>query len=59
KRLPDGGWPCERKIYKTGLPGQGSRISLIDWGGSGSTRLNEFVTVDAFRVLKEAGRLKV
>ncbi|MEW5925121.1 MAG: hypothetical protein AB1746_14145, partial [Candidatus Zixiibacteriota bacterium] len=55
KRLPDGGWPCERNIYKTGLPGQGSRISLIDWGGSGSTRLNEFVTVDAFRVLKEAG----
>lgn len=59
KCLPNGGWPCEKKLYRTGQPKQGGRISLIDWGGSGLKKMNEFVTVDALRVLKAAGRSAV
>ncbi len=33
--------------------------SLVDWGGTSAKRMNEFVTVDAFFVLKASGRLKL
>ena len=32
-------------------------LSLADWGGVSSRRMNEFVTVDALYVLKAAGRI--
>ena len=55
KALPDGGWPAERKYYKTS-----TEISLgndnVDWGPSGKTRMNPWVTVDALHVLRAAGR---
>jgi hypothetical protein len=56
KRLSDGGWPAESRYYKTS-----DEISLgndyVDWGGTSSRRLNEWTTVDALYVLREAGRL--
>jgi len=56
KRLPGGGWPCERKLYTFNESGEGGRISRIEWGGGGLKKMNEFVTVDALHVLKKAGR---
>jgi hypothetical protein len=54
KRLPDGGWPAERKYYKTS-----DEISLgsdhINWGGTSSRKMNPWVTADALFVLKNAG----
>ena len=56
KRLPDGGFPAEKKYYqfteriKTGR-------SLVDWGGTSEKHMNEFVTADALYVLKKSGRL--
>ena len=55
KRLPDGGWPAEKRHYRvSGKPGSG--LELVDWGGASKRRLNEWVTVDALRVLRAAGR---
>ncbi|HZC73702.1 MAG TPA: hypothetical protein VE442_23625 [Jatrophihabitans sp.] len=56
KRLPDGGWPAERRYYKTS-----DEIALgndyVDWGGTSTRRLNEWTTVDALYVLRAANRL--
>lgn len=57
KRLPDGGFPCERKIYRYSPDKKLPRVSRVDWGGSRKT-MNEFITVDALYVLKAAGRIK-
>lgn len=54
KRLPDGGFPCERTYYRRGRRATSGR-SLCDWGVAGHTRMNEFVTVDALCVLKSKG----
>ena len=58
KRLPDGGFPAEKKYYQRtqkirGMTGR----SLVDWGGTSKKRMNEFVTADALYVLKKSGRL--
>ncbi len=54
KRLPDGGWPAERKYYKAS-----STVQLgndhVDWGGTSSRRMNPWVTADALFVLHTAG----
>lgn len=54
KRLSDGGWPAEKKYYKTS-----DRIEngadLIDWGGTSSKRLNPWITADVLFVMKCAG----
>ena len=56
KRLPDGGWPAEGRYYKlSARPSSGTE--LVDWGGASKRRTNEWVTVDALRVLQAAGRL--
>jgi hypothetical protein len=57
KRLPDGGYPAEGKVYtvSSGRPSTGR--SLVAWGPSRSNKANEFVTADALYVLKSAGRL--
>lgn len=57
KRLPDGGWPCERVIYSKAGGRQTNRISYADWGGRSKTKMHELVTVEALYVLKESGRL--
>ena len=36
-----------------------SNASAVDWGGVSKRRMNEFVTADAFYVLRAAGRLEV
>jgi hypothetical protein len=54
KRLPDGGFPCERTFYRRGRSATSGR-SPCDWGGAGRTKMNEFVTVDALSVLKSRG----
>ena len=57
KRLPGGGFATEKKYYRVVKTMQkGSGISFVDWGGTGRTRVNEFVTVQALAVLKQAGR---
>ena len=57
KRLPDGGFPAEKKYYQaTGKPRTGR--SLVDWGGTSKRHMNEFVTADALYVFKRSGRLK-
>jgi len=61
KRIPEGGFPAEKKYYQTidkSKPGRRkSGSSLVDWGYTGSKKCNEFVTADALYVLKESGRL--
>jgi len=58
KRLPDGGWPAEKRYYaappKAGRP----HGDYVDWGGTSAKRMNEWVTVDALSVLRAAGRLE-
>ena len=55
KRLKNGGFPAEAKYYHTQQKRR-SGLSLVDWGGVSSTRMNEFVTLDALYVLKAADR---
>ena len=57
KRLPDGGFPAEKKYYRV-TENKMSGRSLVDWGGTGRKRMNEFITADALYVLREAGRLR-
>lgn len=57
KCLPDGGFPAEARYYRVSETG-GNGASLVDWGGTSKKRANEFVTVDALYVLREAGRFQ-
>jgi hypothetical protein len=56
KRLDDGGWPAERRYYKTS-----TTIALgndnVDWGGTSERRMNPWVTADALFVMTAAGRI--
>jgi len=54
KRLADGGFPAEKKYYQC-TPKAKTGRSLVDWGGTSATRMNEFVTVEALYVLKASG----
>jgi hypothetical protein len=56
KQLPDGGFPAEERNCKT-TDSITTRGSLADWGPSGSTRSNPFVTIDALWVMRMAGLL--
>ena len=58
KQLADGGFPAEGKYYGSG-PRATTGRSLVDWGGTSATRMNQFVTVDALLVVKASGRLKL
>ena len=55
KQLDDGGFPAEKKYYQTNPKAKTGR-SLVDWGRTSRTQMNEFVTVEALSVLKAAGR---
>lgn len=57
KRLRGGGFPADAKYYRASKS-RGGR-SLVDWGPARRNFMNEFVTVDALWVLKEAGRLRL
>jgi hypothetical protein len=56
KRLPDGGFPLEKKIWKTSDT-MVSRGTFADWGPAGKRRTNELVTADALFILRAAGRI--
>ena len=61
KELTNGGWPAEGRFYGLAAIGDPSSIhgshERVNWGGSGKSRMNEWVTVDALFVLRAAGRL--
>ena len=54
KRLPEGGFPAEKKYYRVAKDRVSGR-SLVDWGPVSPRRMNEYVTADAFYVLKYSG----
>jgi hypothetical protein len=60
KRLPDGGFPAERRYYsviRSGGTRRRTGQTTVEWGPTGKTRSNEFVTAEALRVLRAAGRI--
>ena len=58
KRLPDGGWPAERRHYTVSPNAMKANADSVDWGGTSARRMNEWVTADALAVLRAAGRLR-
>lgn len=59
KQLPSGGFPAQGRYYRPAnpktlipIPERVSGYSLVDWGPTGKTQMNEFVTVDALAVLQ-------
>src|SRR2546422_5280606 len=59
KRLPDGGWPAEKRYYKRSARTLQANADYVDWGGTSAKRMNDWVTVDALAVLRAAGRIRV
>jgi hypothetical protein len=57
RQLPDGGWPAERRYYSVSKAVK-LHADYVDWGGTSTSRLNPWVTADALRVLRSAGRWK-
>lgn len=58
KRLPDGGWPAEKRHYRVSRTTMSANADYVDWGGTSRKRMNEWVTVDALAVLRASGRLR-
>ena len=56
KQLPEGGFPAEQKNY---MRNPKSRYSPVDWGETNKGKMNEWVTIDALYVLKEADRIDI
>jgi hypothetical protein len=54
KRLPEGGWPAEKRYYKVSPRTMTANSDYVDWGGTSAKRMNEWVTVDALAVLRAA-----
>ena len=61
KELPNGGWPAEGRFYSLAEPGDAHPVhgspERVNWGGSGKSRMNEWITADALFVLRAAGRI--
>jgi hypothetical protein len=61
KELPNGGWAAQGRFYKVShgmdVSTRFGSISLVDWGGVGTKKLNEWVTADALYALHAAGRM--
>jgi hypothetical protein len=59
KRLPDGGWPAEKRYYTVShAAAMRSNADSVSWGGTSRSRSNEWITVEALAVLQAAGRLR-
>ncbi len=56
KRLPGGGYPAEARYYQS-RDRSASGYSPADWGVTGTTRMNEWVTLDTLYVMRVAGSL--
>jgi hypothetical protein len=52
KRLPNGGWPAEKRYYTVSPKSMVANSDYVDWGGTAAKRMNEWVTVDALAVLR-------
>lgn len=55
KIIPGKGWPAESRYYKVSAQ-FGSNNDYVNWGGTGTRKINEWITADALHVLKAAGR---
>jgi len=55
KRLPDGGFPNEKRWFTVSNQTI-TRGSYVDWGPVSKSLTNEYITVDAYHVLRAAGR---
>lgn len=53
--LTGGGWPAHAKWYRAA--DSGSNIESVGWGPTGTGRPNDWVTLDALRVLARAHRI--
>ncbi|OLC55013.1 MAG: hypothetical protein AUH85_10355 [Chloroflexi bacterium 13_1_40CM_4_68_4] len=51
KRLPDGGWPAEKRYQRGTSKTLRAHADYVDWGGGGARQRNDWVTVDALGVL--------
>lgn len=58
KRLPDGGFPAERRYYTLSETAASGR-SLVGWGATGAKTMNEWITQEVLTVLAAAGRYTV
>jgi hypothetical protein len=59
KRLDGGGWPAEKRFYRSSATKKMvTYADYVDWGPVSKRRMNEWVTVDALAVLRAAGRLR-
>lgn len=58
KRLTDGRWPAERRYYRASAQITNGN-DHVDWGVTGRSRMNPWVTADALFELKAAGRLRL
>lgn len=58
KRLADGGWPAEAKLYTTSEEPRNGTTS-VDWGGTSRKQMSPWVTVQALSVRVKARRLEV
>lgn len=57
KALPSGGWASESRYYKKVSHDFELGNEYVDWGGTSTRKLNEWVTADALYVLRRFGRL--
>jgi hypothetical protein len=57
RRLPDGGWPAEKRYYKVSADRVVLNADFVDWGGTSKKKRNDWVTADALAVLRAAGRV--
>jgi hypothetical protein len=56
KRLPEGGFPKEDKYCQSSNP-EKRYFTPIDWKSVSKKKMNEWVTIDALYILKEAKRI--
>lgn len=56
KRLPDGGWPAEKRYYSVSKSVK-LGADWVDWGGTSQRTRNPWVTVDALAVLHAGKKL--
>jgi hypothetical protein len=59
KRLPDRGWPSDKKYWRARSRTFASNMEWVDWGPVSARRMNEWVTAEALAVLEAAGRIRV
>ena len=56
KQLPEGGFPAEQKNF---VRNKTSRYSPVDWGETNRRKMNEWITIDALYILKEADKIDI